>query len=70
MLSYTFVFFFIEPDRTRANFAQDGPIISYKTDEDSIMVKSIFPVSLGKILFPKIAKPIETPACGIRAKPK
>ena len=43
---------------------------SYKMEEERIIVVSIFPKVEGKSRAPKLASPIATPACGIKARPK
>ena len=60
----------IAPDRIRAIFAHAGPINSYKTEDDKIIVKSISSISADRILLPKKASPMATPAWGIKANPK
>ena len=58
------------PDRNREALAQAGPMISYKRPEERIIVESSVPVSPGSRRWPKAARPMETPAWGIRARPR
>ena len=57
-------------ERNSDALAQAGPTISYSSPEERMMVESRTPYDSGSILCPSAAKPMETPACGIRARPR
>lgn len=57
-------------ERRREALAQAGPTISYSTAEDRIMVDSRLPKLSGRRRCPRAARPMETPAWGIRARPR
>ena len=59
-----------DPDRYSDNFAQAGPISSYKTLEARIIVSSASPIAPPKVRAPIAASPMATPACGIKASPR
>src|SRR5699024_2043121 len=60
----------IQPDKTNASFAQAGPAISYRMPEERMMTDRVVPHCPGRRRWPKAARPIETPACGMSAKPR
>ena len=57
-------------DNASDNFAQPGPMSSYNTLDARITVRSALPVSPPRVRAPSSARPIATPACGIRARPR
>ena len=59
-----------EPDRLSAALAEAGPISSYNTLEDSMIVSSMGPPLAPRVLAPRAARPIATPAWGISARPR
>ena len=50
------------PLRSSASFAQAGPVSSYSTAEERMMVASIVPSAAGSMRWPSTARPMETPA--------
>ena len=56
-------------DRNREAFAQAGPTISYSTAEDRMIVDSSVPEAGGSRRMLRAARPIDTPACGMSARP-
>ena len=57
-------------DKYSASFAQPGPMSSYRTLEARMMVCRSLPIVPPSVRAPRAARPMATPACGMRARPR